>query len=137
MQLDNFTQNHFFRIDISIRVIFHEYLPWIKRILNNMANKGYLRPILFLDLLKANCYYSASDGKKWKWWFWKIYIFHKLYVSLTRILQRFSLSFVRLYLSSELSMLTMGYRHLIFSRSRFPCCVLLALSWNKWKSKYI
>ena len=74
-----------FRIDISIRVIFHEYLPWIKRILNNMANKGYLRPILFLDLLKANCYYSASDGKKWKWWFWKIYIFHKLYVSLTEI----------------------------------------------------
>ena len=39
----------------------------------------------FLDLLKANWYHSASYGKKWKWWFWKIYNFHKLYVSLTRV----------------------------------------------------
>ena len=57
MPFDNFTRNHFFGIDISIRVIFHEYLPWIKRILNNMANKSYLN-------LKSRQYFFQISWKQ-------------------------------------------------------------------------
>ena len=48
--LNIFHSKPFFRIDISIRFIFHEYLPWIKIILNNMANKG------------LSIYYVIRDG---------------------------------------------------------------------------